>query len=893
MPRINVNFPVVKALAKRDLRLYFNNPTAYVFITLFIFLSAAAAFWQERFFLNNLANLDQLNVMFPFLLIFFVPAITMGVWAEERKQGTDELLLTLPATDLEIVLGKYLSTLGIYTAALVLSLSHLVVLFWLGNPDPGLVAANYLGYWLSGAAFISLGMLASLLSPSATIAFILGAVLCALFVLLGPILGVVGEGVEGRVFPLTVWKSFDDFAGGVATLSGLVYFLSVTAVMLYFNVVLVSRRHWPKKADGYRMGTHHGVRALALIAAVIAFNILVGRSGIRVDLTAERLHSLSKDTRRLLKEIPSGRPVFIQAYLSKDVPRSYVQTRANLQGLLKEIDAAAGSRVEVLIHDTEPFSKEALDAREKFGILPVDVPDVEGRVQTAKVFMGIALTCGAQEHVIKFFDRGLPTEYELVRSIRVVAGTERKKVGILNTGAKLFGGMDFNTFQSTPAWPVVEELKNQYEVVQVSAAEKIGEDLDALLVALPSTLPQGEMDNLMAYIEAGNPAILLEDPLPVVDPALAPSEEAGAETNPFTRGRGPQPEPKGDITQFFYRLGVRFNPSQIVWDTYNPHPDLANLPPEIVFVGRGNQNPNSFSSRFPATAALQEVVFMFPGAIEPTPGNANVFDELINTGTMCGALPYEEYVQRSFFGTQIVNPRSLRRPTTHAFTLAAHIRGSGGSSGDAGSDAAKGKLNVIVVADLDLVSNQFFEIRRRGIEGFNFDNVTFILNCIDMLAGDDSFIALRSRRVKHRTLETLEARTREFVEKRATDEQEAQLDAQRALAKAQGRLDQKVREVRLRTDLDDQTKEIMARNLQEVESRRFEAEKASIDAEMSAKIQRSKENTETQIRGIQGGIKLLAGLAPPVPIFIVGIVVFLRRKKREREGAAAARRLRG
>ena len=892
MPRIKVNFAVVKALAKRDLRLYFNNPSGYVFITLFIFLSAAAAFWQDRFFLNNLANLDQLNVMFPFLLIFFVPAITMGVWAEERKQGTDELLLTLPATDLEIALGKYASTLGIYTAALVLSLSHLIVLFWLGNPDLGLVLANYLGYWLAGAAFVSLGMLASLLSPSATIAFILGAVFCALFVLLGPVFGVLGKGVEDRVFSLTVWKSFDDFAGGVASLSGLVFFVSVTATMLYFNVVLVSRRHWPKKADGYRMGSHHALRAVALVVGVIALNVLVGRLGARVDLTAERLHSLSRDTRRLLKEIPGDRPVFIQAYLTKDVPRSYVQTRANLNGLLREIDAAAGSRVEVLIHDTEPFSKEALDAREKFGIVPVEVPDVEGRVQNAKVFMGIAFTCGAQEHVLKFFDRGLPIEYELVRSIRVVAGTQRKRIGILNTAAKLFGGMDFNTLQSQPAWPVVEELKNQYEVVQVSAAEKIGEDLDALLVALPSTLSQEEMDHLFEYIEAGNPTLLLEDPLPIVDPGLAPSEEAGADTNPFARGRGPQPQPKGDITRFLSKLGVRFDPEQIVWDTYNPHPDLASLPPEIVFVGRGNQNPNSFNARNPATGALQEVVFMFPGAIEPTPGNLNVFDELVNTGTLCGALPYEEYVQRSFFGTQIVNPRALRRPTTHAFTLAAHVRGSG-KSGDAGSGSAKGNLNVIIVSDLDFVSNQFFEIRRRGIEGFNFDNVTFILNCIDMLAGDDSFIALRSRRVKHRTLETLEARTREFVEKRARDEQEAQLDAQRALAKAQGRLDQKVREVRLRQDLDEQTKEIMARNLQEVESRRFEAEKATIDGEMAAKIQRSKEKTETRIREIQGGIKMLAGLAPPIPIFIVGIVVFLRRKKREREGAAAARRLRG
>jgi len=898
--KIDTHF--IAALVKRDLRRYFSNPTGYVFITLFIFLSAAAAFWQDRFFLNNLANLDQLNRLFPYLLIFFVPALTMSVWSEERKQNTDELLLTLPATSLEVVLGKYISTLGIYTASLILSLSHVLVLFFLGSPDLGVMFSNYLGYWLIGGAMIALGMLASLITPNAAIAFILGAVFCSFLVFVDSIFGVLSQGLGEFLTSLGAVGHFSDFARGVVSLSGLLYFVSVTGLMLYLNVLVVDRRHWPQEMEGRRTWQHRTVRTVALIVALISLNSVVGRAGLRLDVTAEQLHSLSSETSTLLKQLEEDRPVFVQAFVSPEVPEPYVQTRANLLSVLDEIGAVSGGSVQVLIEDTEPFTPEARSARERFGIVPREVPNFAGaRASFSDVFLGIAFTCGVEEEVIPFMDRGLSAEYEIARSIRVVARTSRKKVGVLETAVNLFGGMDFQTMRSTPPWPVVSELKKQYEVVQVSPDAEMPQDLDALVVALPSSLSQPEMDDLLEKVRAGTPTLFLVDPLPIVNPSLAPSEQPGNNMNPFMRNQAPPPKPKGDIQKFLAELGVSWDASRVIWDSYNPHPDLAHLPPEVVFVGEGNENAKAFNRAHSSSSKLQELVLLYPGSLDEAVDSEYRIQPLLMTGKMSGRFSYFQMMSRSFFGVQL-NRNLPHRPDDYEYTLAVHVTsGSPDESEEDSTDEDKEEpeaeevtrpLNVMVISDLDFVSEQFFQIRAQGPQNLNFDNVTFFLNCIDVLVGDESFIALRNKRNKHRTLERVEAETKQFVEQRVEEEKEAESGAEVALADAQRRLDEKVEEVRQRPDLDAQTKQIMARNLEEVENRRFEVLKANIEAEKEAKVHASEENMEEQIRRIQSSIKTLAVLLPPIPVFILGVVIFVKRQRREKEGAVAARRLR-
>lgn len=298
---MGLDFKVVAAVARKDLRQYLGNPVGYVFVTLFIAATAVAAFLTDAFFARNLADLAELNRYMPAILVFFVPALTMGAWADERRAGTDELLLTMPVRDSEVVLGKYLGVLAMYTISLGFSLAHVVVLHVLGDPDTGLMVSTYFGYWLMGAMFCAIGLVASMFTRYSVIAFILGGLGCGATVIAGTVpwaSGLVGVAVLGLLGALVftvarghgreggwvglaiawagvlVWRGlepsgedgevvrgakngfeelfarlsvtdhFHSFGEGVARLGDGLYFAGGIVLMLYLGSFLLGRRHW-------------------------------------------------------------------------------------------------------------------------------------------------------------------------------------------------------------------------------------------------------------------------------------------------------------------------------------------------------------------------------------------------------------------------------------------------------------------------------------------------------------------------------------------------------------------------------------------------------------------------------------------------------------------------
>ncbi|MCA9079970.1 MAG: Gldg family protein [Planctomycetaceae bacterium] len=912
-----MRFHVISAVFNRNVASYFSGVLGYLFIIVFVVAGAFLAF-NEQFFTDNLCTLDQLSTHFPLLLLFIVPAITMTTWADERKVGTDELLFTLPATDVEILIGKYLAVLAVYTVALGFSLSHAVVLQWLGSPDPWLLLSTYFGYWFAGAALLAAGMFASVLTNSATVAFVLGSVICAIPVFIEQVPGLFrgllpgflvnlipgldsslsGLARQGDLF--SVGGRLGEFTRGEISLGGIFYFVGLTLFFLYLNAVMIARRHWAGGKNAASMTGQFALRTVCLGIAILCGAYVVSSTGFSFDSTAEGLHTLSSTTTELLKTVPDEKPVTIQAFVSREVPAEYVRIRKELVDRLNAFDRIGGKNVQVRIVDVEPYSPAAEEA-DGLGIEPQQVQTEEdGRVSVTDVYSGLVISSGFDTVTVPSFSPGTPIEYELTRSLGTVTQSQRRKVGILNTDVQPIGGFDMQSFQSRPEWQLVQELRKQYDVEQVGLDSAYPDNLDVLIAILPSSLTPPQMEHLLDYVGSGKPVLIFDDPAPYfTGPGMAPLSPKPSQGGGMMGMQQPG-EPKADggrATSLTELLGIRWNVEQSLFDQSNPHPRFRDLwPSEFVFLTQedpsSTERESCLDQENVITSGLQELVTFYPGEIKSL-GDVDFTPLLTTRQRSTGVSLWEEITQEMpFFGRQYrPNPRYKLDDKRHVIAALIEGKDGGGSTEGEASSGAKG-VKAIFVADMDMVHDIMFRLWREQFMDLKIDNVLFVLNCVDYLAGDERYIDLRKRRAEHRSLTRIERQTSQFDRRRSEEVRKAEEAAEKTLDEAKARLEAKIAELTKELEqgnVDAGTMQVRITTATEAENRKLAQQEKEITREKNEQIRNVRMETQQEVRAIENNAwKIAVGLSP-LPAIILGMIVLFLKLMNERQGIASDR----
>jgi ABC-2 type transport system permease protein len=239
---------LTKAVAKREWLSYFNSPVAYVFIVIFLVLAGFFTFQVSRFFDAGQADLQAFFFWHPWLYLILIPAVTMRSWAEERRNGTMELLLTLPVRPMQAIIGKFLAAWLFLGLALLLTLPVAVTANYLGKPDNGAIFCGYIGSFCLAGAYIAVGMFTSSLTRNQVVSFIIAVVLGLLLILAGypPVTDVLSSWAPASLVEVIAGMSFMNhyewMQRGVVHLKDIVYFASVIGFMLLATQVVIDNR---------------------------------------------------------------------------------------------------------------------------------------------------------------------------------------------------------------------------------------------------------------------------------------------------------------------------------------------------------------------------------------------------------------------------------------------------------------------------------------------------------------------------------------------------------------------------------------------------------------------------------------------------------------------------
>ena len=743
------------AVFVREAAAIFGAPLAVLFAVVFVFFAAALSFHATGLLDRGTASLDAFFVTHPYLHMILMPALAMRAWAEERRSGSAELLLTLPVPAWVAVTAKFLAT-WVFAGAMLLATTPVwATVAWLGNPDHGVVLAGYLASFLMAGAYLAVGHLASALTGSQVTAFVAavagGALLTAagLPLVLEPAAALLPESVLAAIAQMSVLTHFSAILRGVLDARDAVYFLTVIGGGLAATAVVVSGgRRAGSRAAAVRTGLALGLLAFTVVAANIAAAGFLRQA--RVDMTAEGAWTLSPPARAILTRLEE--PVRLRFYRTPDTLRAAPDLAAfarRVEDLLHEIAHAADGRVRLEIVDPAPFSGME-DRAVADGMRAVRAGD------GSRIYFGLAGSNAVDGRAaIPFFlvERARLLEYDLLQMIDGLDRVIKPRVGVLTslplaTGP---GGAEAAMRGESLPFPIWLELSTFFdlEILDTELAE-IPAETGLLLIVHPPPLGDGAHAAVARFLAHGGKAVILLDPF---------SELVAA---PDGQGRRmPGVAAASHLPVLLESWGVSLDRTRVIAD-----PDRAARVAGLGGSGEGGFYPvwlalgaESMADGDPVAAQLSRIVMASAGSFGLGGLAAGLIPEpVLTTSTAAVDIPISALRDPQ---AAIAAVRAAADTGGAGTRRILAVRLSGRFPAPEGAPAAE-RLpgSALLIADVDLLDARLW---RQPSAQFGArasvpasDNAAFLVNAVDHMLGSTELLALRGRTVANRGFTRIE-----------------------------------------------------------------------------------------------------------------------------------------
>ena len=779
----------IKAIFKREFKAYFDSPVAYVFLVAFLVLIGFMTFGVAMFYERRQADLTPFFFWHPWVYLLLVPAATMGTWADERRNGTAELLLTLPITVTQALVGKFLAAWAFISIGLALTFPVAITAGYLGAPDWGVVVCGYLGSFLMAGAAAAVGVFASTLSRASVIGFVVSLALVFALMIVGfdPVTTAVANwGVPSAIVnglaSCSLLTHFEALRRGVVDLADIGYYVGMIVFMLAAAKTVT---------DG-RRGASKGAAGLVLLAAiVVAADVILANLPLRADLTAERFYTLSDGSKAVLAKLDQD--VTLKYYVSSsaaDMPMQLKTYAARVQNLLKEYERAAGGHVVLEAYDPKPDS-DAEEWAQRYGIEPQTVNPFG-----SPIYFGVVAVCGDNEQTLaQLSPRTESTlEYDVTRLVTRVAWPEKPVVGVMTSLPDVLGGGQMNPMmmqmgQRPPeGWAAFAELGKDYEVRTVATdVASIDDDVKTLVLLHAKDLSDKALYAIDQFVLRGGKLIACVDPFSIKDMIASRQKQ-----NPMMMQMGGGQDGPSTLGKLFDAWGVKFDTSKVTGDLeaatkLNNGQGGVDDNPAFLSLTQANMDQGDL-----LVSRLTQVMFPFAGAfVFEKKGMDLTFTPVITTSK-------ENSCSVDKMSVQFGGGMKDMIPDGHARVLAARLSGTFKTAFPKGPDGtndvskalAEGKGTVLLFADSDFLADDFCVRMMKtpfgSIPQLINDNLTLFSNVIEQFAGREELIGVRSRGTTDRpftVVNELEAKAmRQWQRKAADFEAELQMTQQRLQA---------------------------------------------------------------------------------------------------------------